>query len=437
MSNESSLRFKLALASSFTPFMVHKITALGRRGGRLFANLLKLLQGYPLTPPSLASMTLDQDDVDLALSWLRQPTHWGEADWGARYAAEFARWNGSQYAFAFMGGRVALSACIYALGLQPGDEVIVPGYTCVVVPNAFRYAQVKIIYSDIELETYGLDVEALASRITPRTRAILIHHLYGLVCRDYMAVLELARQRALWVIEDCAHATGAEYNGRKVGNYGDIAFYSSEQSKIFNTMQGGLAVTNRPEFASRLEAYYHQALYPEAERIERLLYMVGLSYYQFKHPQRWWRGPVATWQHGAKRLASTTPQEEQGIRPSYYGQKMAAPLAALGLNQIKKIDAYNARRRETAHRWDAWCQAHHYRPPAVVAQSTPVYLRYPVLVAPEKKQNRDWALREPGVALGVWFTSHLHPVPHPPLPECPNATRAVQQCVNFPCLLDS
>lgn len=73
-----------------------------------------------------------------------------------------------------MGGRVALSACIAALELGRGDEVIIPGYTCVVVPNAFQYADITVVYSDIELESYGLDVAALETKITPRTRAIMI-----------------------------------------------------------------------------------------------------------------------------------------------------------------------------------------------------------------------------------------------------------------------
>jgi len=77
----------------------------------------------------------------------------------------------------------------------------------------------------------------LASKIAPRTRAILLQHLYGLVCRDYDEILDLAKRHGLAVIEDCAHATGARHQGVRVGNRGDLAVYSSEQSKIFNTIQ--------------------------------------------------------------------------------------------------------------------------------------------------------------------------------------------------------
>ena len=168
--------------------------------------------------PPLVCGTLDRDDVLLAKQQLRDSSRWIDTSIETRFADQFAKWNGSKYAFAFLSGRAALSACIFALGLLPGDEVIVPGYTCVVVPNAFEFAQVNVIYSDIELETYGLDVASLDKHITPRTKAILIQHLFGLVCRDYEEIIRFAKKHNLYVIEDCAHSTGATFKGKKVGN---------------------------------------------------------------------------------------------------------------------------------------------------------------------------------------------------------------------------
>src|SRR6185369_9477098 len=174
-----------------------------------------LCRGLPVVTSSLGSMTLEEDDVELARTLLRNRCGWLMEEPVRLYEAEFARWNGSSHAFAFMGGRVALSACIHALGLRVGDEVILPGYTCVVVPNAFDYARIKTVYADIELETYGLDADRLAEKFTSNTRAILLHHLYGLVCRDFEKVLDLSRSHGLKVMEDCAHATGAEFRGKK------------------------------------------------------------------------------------------------------------------------------------------------------------------------------------------------------------------------------
>ncbi|MHB8173387.1 MAG: DegT/DnrJ/EryC1/StrS family aminotransferase [Nitrospirota bacterium] len=394
-------------------------------------NLVLFFSSRPLSTSSLGSMTLDRDDVEIAKEWLRNRAHWGNTELVAQYESEFARWNGSKYAFAFMGGRVALSACIYALGLQPGDEVILPGYTCVVVPNAFHYAGVKTVYCDIELDTYGLDVEQVKKRITQKTRAVLLHHLYGLVCRDYDAIIALAKEHGLNVIEDCAHATGAVYKDIKVGNKGAVAFYSSEQSKIFNTIQGGMAITNDEGLAKRLKEYYDKAPFPDDKQIEEQLCNVLLNYFQFKHPQRWILKDWAELRYGAKRLISTVKGEEMSIMPEHYGRKMPPPIAAIGINQLKKIDMYNSRRRDTAKIWDGWCDENGYKKPLVIDGSIPVFLRYPVLMEPCKKENVSWASKELNVVLGVWFSGKLHPVDKK-IDNCPNADKAVLSCINFP-----
>jgi dTDP-4-amino-4,6-dideoxygalactose transaminase len=411
--------------------LVHKLLSKGQTVRRLFSD-----RSSRLVP--LGSMTLDPDDVKIAQKWLEIRSGWRDRDVVFQYESEFARWNGSGYALAFMGGRVALSAAIFALQLRPGDEVIVPGYTCVVVPNSFAFAGVRTVYSDIELDTFGLDVRYLEKKVTSRTRAILLHHLYGLVCRDYEAILDFARRHSLSVIEDCAQATGAVLKGIKVGNRGDIGFYSTEQSKVLNTIQGGIAITNNPDLARRLINYREEAKEPDPRRVDKLLHNVMLNYYESKyewqHPQSWRSARWAVLCHEHKRMVSTTREEMRGIRPSHYGERMPAPIAALGLNQLRKVDQYNQCRRQAAQKWDSWCESNGYRKPSVIDGSKPVYLRYPVLVEPEKKRDDTWATQGLGTQLGVWFLSNLHPVPSN-IDGCPNADMAVRQCVNFPTLL--
>lgn len=400
-------------------------------GYKQLRNIGKLVLGCPLTTPSLGSVTLDLDDVAISREHLTERKSWFEPYIVKEYEENFARWNGSKYAFAFMGGRVALSACIYAMNLKPHDEVILPGYTCVVVPNAFHFAGIKTIYSDIELDTYGLDASLIEEKITPNTKAILLHHLYGLVCRDYEKIIRICQRQGLYVIEDCAQSTGALFKDRKVGNLGDLAIYSTEQSKVFTTIQGGIASTNNDFLAERIKEYYDQANYPDAELIDNQLHNVIINYYSCKDPQRWWKSELIRNLYEDKIIISTTKKEEHGIKPDYYGTKMPSPIAAIGLNQLKKIENYSEKRRRTAKRWDCWCERNGYKKPLVVTGSTPIYLRYPVMVEPEKKQNRSWALKDLGVKLGVWFISNIHPVDWP-VKGCPNADKAVKQCVNFP-----
>ena len=372
--------------------------------------------------------------VALSRKLLKQRINWQDEAIITEYESAFASWNESAHAFAFMGGRVALSAAIHALGLGSGDEVIIPGFTCIVVPNAFEYAGVKPVYADIELDTYGLSAQSFLSRITPNTKAVVLQHLFGLVSRDYEAILDIARKHNIKVIEDCAHATGAVYKGKKVGNAGDVAFYSSEMSKIFNTIQGGIATTNDPSIAAGLQAYKDQASFPSLENTDKLLHNVAINYYSFKHRQRWVMGDVYRLRYYQKSLISTSNEEIEGIKPANYGCRMPAPIAALGLNQLKKIDHFNEERRAQALKWNQWCNEQGYSNPMIIKDSVPVWLRYPILVAPDQKKDTSLALREHGIQPGVWFISHLHPKKGN-VPGCPNADIAVAQCINLPTLL--
>ncbi|HEX5435627.1 MAG TPA: DegT/DnrJ/EryC1/StrS family aminotransferase [Gemmatimonadaceae bacterium] len=381
-------------------------------------------------------MTLGHDDLAIAERCLKNRAQWADEAPVTAFERAFAEWNGSRHAFAFLGGRVAFSACLAALELPAGTEVIVPGYTCVVVPNAIRFAGAVPVFCDIELETYGPDVTDVARRITSRTGVLLLHHLFGLVCRDYDALIELARRRGLRVIEDCAHATGAEDQGVKVGRRGDLAFYSTERSKVLNTIRGGLAVTDDEELARGLAAYAERAPRPAPAEVERCLRTVRIVHDRAWHPRRGLARRWAQFRDGRHEAVSTTSGEIRGERPTDYGQRLPAPLAELGLNQLAKLDQLSVERRRTAVRWDAWCRAMGYAPPFVREGSLPVFLRYPVLVEAERKRDGGWARRELGIDLGVWFVSPIHPAPFS-LPDCPRAMEAVQRCVNFPTLLPS
>lgn len=394
-------------------------------------NFLKLLFGLPLTTPPIVSMTIDEDDVEIALNWLDRKDEWFSVEEINAYQDEFALWNGSTYAFSFLGGRIALSAIIYALNIQPGEEVILPGYTCVVVPNAFDFAGVKTIFSDIELETFGLDASKIEELISPQTKAILIQHLYGLVNRDYEVILDIAKRHSLFVIEDCAHSAGAEFNGRKVGNWGDVAFYSSERSKVYSTIKGGIATTNNQEIAIGLEKFQQDTPFPDLGLIEKQLYNVIIDFNTFKHHQRWWRGDLAKFKYWDKYLNSTTDDEIIGKKPPYYGLKMPAPIASLGRNQLRKIDHYNELRSISAQYWARWCDENGYKKPRILNGSNPIFLRYPVLVEESKKNNRIWALRSERVQLGVWFLGKKHPK-DVDIANCPNSDFAVDHCINFP-----
>jgi perosamine synthetase len=395
--------------------------------------LRNLARGWPLVYTGTAAMTLDDDDLTLAAALLADRRGWMDEAPVAAFERQFADWNGNAAACAFASGRIALRQSLDALGLQPGDEVVLPGYTCVVVPNALHAAGLHTVYADIELDTYGLDKDALLRALTPRSKAVLIHHLYGYVSRDLDAVLEIARRRGLRVIEDCAQAAGARYHGRHVGTFGDVGIFSLDPSKPFTCVQGGVAVANDEAVIAALRERRHAAPPQDETAIANRLANVSLNYALAKDPQRWWKGELIWWRDGDSYFYGIPDREVAGAAPIDAGCRMSAPLARLASNQLAKLDYYNTRRRANGARWDDWCRTQGFAGPMVVEGSTPIGLRYPVLVTPAMKRELGWAYRTLGVIPGQWFVTHLHPATEPRL-DLPNATRAVERCINFPTL---
>lgn len=396
-------------------------------------NLRQVLRGRPLRPASFVSMTLDPDDVAIAERFLANPADADSRALVEEFESGFAKWSGAPSAFAFASGRESLHAALSALGIGPGDEILLPAFTCVVVPNACRATGAQLVWADIELETFGLDVADVERRLTPRTRVILLQHVFGLVCRDYAALLELAARRGLLVVEDCAHSAGARWRGVSVGLRADAAFFSSEHTKSFNTILGGVAMARDPAVSERLASLAERAPAVDARQIEACLRELIAEYWQHKAPNAWWRGSIERARAGAGPEHLSEP-EKRGEWPANFGRRLPEALAAVGTNQLAKLDAYNERRRATARRWDAWCARHGYARPLVLAESMPTFLRYPVLVEPERKRKGAWGYAEFGTKPGTWFTSHTHPVPSQ-LSGFPRADDAVARCINLPCIL--
>jgi perosamine synthetase len=158
-----------------------------------------------------------------------------------RFQAGFARYIGAQQALAVSNGTVALHLALAALGLGPGDEVIVPSLTYVAPVNAIRYVGATPVFAEADATTWQVSPTDVAARITPRTKAIIAVHLYGQAC-DMAALADLARSRGLLLVEDCAEALGTRIGSQHVGTFGDIATFSFFGNKTITTGEGGMVV---------------------------------------------------------------------------------------------------------------------------------------------------------------------------------------------------
>lgn len=251
----------------------------------------------PVSAPSLAGREREYVLDCLDSTWISSNGKYIE-----RFEQAFAEFCGVQHAMACTNGTVALHLALLALGVGPGDEVIVPTLTYVATANAVAYCGATPVFVDSETQTWNLDPAKLDELITPRTKGIIVVHLFGHMV-DMDPVMALARRRGLWVIEDAAEAHGAEYRGKRAGSIGTISTFSFYGNKIVTTGEGGMVVTDDPELAARVRIFKGQG----------------------QDPQRRYWFPVIG-----------------------YNYRMTNICAAIGLAQLEDIDWHMERRREIA-----------------------------------------------------------------------------------------
>jgi dTDP-4-amino-4,6-dideoxygalactose transaminase len=263
-------------------------------------------------------------DVDLGKEEIQAVTDVLKSRWltmgevTQRFEQAFAEYLSVRHAFAVSNATVALHLANTALGIGPGDEVIIPSLTFVATANAVKYTGATPVFADITCD-FDLDVSpgAIAAVITPATKAITVMHYAGFIC-DMPAISDIAHQHGLAVIEDAAHAPGTELNGNKAGTFGDVGCFSFFSNKNLATGEGGMIVTDRDDLAEKI----------------RLMRSHGMT--------------TLTW------------DRHKGHAYSYdvvtlgYNYRIDEMRAALGLVQLSKLARNNTRRGEiTARYWEA------------------------------------------------------------------------------------
>src|SRR6266550_1146761 len=182
----------------------------------------------PITKPFFGEEELRAVQLPLESGWVVQ------GPYVARFEEMFSAFTGASFSSAATSCTTALHLAVAALGLQPGDEVIVPAFTWVATANVVEYMGAKPVFCDIRLDTFNIDVEQIEALITPRTVGVIPVHLFGL-CADMQPILDLARRHSLWVVEDAACALGAWYQGSHAGTLGDMGCFSFHPRKSITT----------------------------------------------------------------------------------------------------------------------------------------------------------------------------------------------------------
>lgn len=164
----------------------------------------------------------------------------------AEFERLLAEFTGAKYAIATTSCTTALHLSLIAMGIGPGDEVILPSFTFVATANAIEYAGATPVFCDVDLDTFDMDVEQIPKKLTEKTKAIIPVHLFGLSA-DMKPLVEIAEQRGLKMIEDAACGLGSYYDGRHVGTFGDAGCFSFHPRKAITTGEGGMITTDRED----------------------------------------------------------------------------------------------------------------------------------------------------------------------------------------------
>ena len=198
------------------------------------------------------SPNVQKDDVSLALKLIFQPWNWKRGSAIKQLESEFKKYLGVKYAFSFNSGRSAFYAILKSLELEDGNNVMLQAFTCNAVPNPILWAKLNPVYIDCGND-FNIDIESLKSKIISlNSKVLVVQHTFGLPV-NMNEIMNIAKEHNITVIEDCAHALGADHNNQKLGTFGKAGFFSFSRDKVISSVYGGLAVTNDDQLAKKIE----------------------------------------------------------------------------------------------------------------------------------------------------------------------------------------
>jgi perosamine synthetase len=352
---------------------------------------------------SYGRQVIDEDDVQAVVAALRSAwlTTGPQVD---RFERAVAAAVGAPHAVAVSSGTAALHAAAFAAGIGPGDEVVVPALTFAASANAVVYQGGMPVFADVRRDTLNVEPTDLAAKITPRTRAVVVVDFAGQPA-DLDEIGAVAREHSLLVIEDAAHALGAEYRGRRLGTLADLTTFSFHPVKHVTTGEGGLVTTASDEMDARLRRFRNHGLETE---------------YKVRH----------------EKGDEYTPMVDLG-----YNYRLTDVACALGLSQLAKLDQFLKRRAELAQRY----RTELARQPGVLLPDVSPDVRhvwhiFPVLLEIERLTADRRTILAALRAENIGVTIHYVPVYWHPYYRargyqrglCPNAEWAFERLLTLP-----
>ncbi len=356
----------------------------------------------------------------------------------AEFEATFARFIGAKHAVMTPSARYAFYLLLQAMGIQAGDEVIIPGLTYFAIPSMAAATGIKPVFADVGLRTHVLDPAAFEAAITPKTKAVVPTHLYGTPC-DMDAINAIAKKHGIQVIEDCAQSTGARYKGKRAGNLGDASYYTFGLTKNITTLSGAMITTNDDGIAASVRAAMNATTHGPMERAAKEA-VTGLAMMFATHPMLYpWtlhQAIVLGNKLGKDPLHERFGEAEvryDGVPTSFAKARPRAVQAAVGMKQIERIEALNGARIRNGRALDeALANVGGIVTPEYPLGAEPIYMSF--VVHHPKRDALMAALRRRGVDTTTGYMSDCSD--HPLFPEFrrpqPNAATIIRDQLHLP-----
>jgi perosamine synthetase len=343
---------------------------------------------------------VEEDDIQAVVEVLRSDwiTTGPAVDAFEKAVAEFV---GAEYGTAVSSGTAALHTAVYASGIKPGDEVIVPSMTFAATANAVVFQGATPVFCDVDAETLLIVPDLVETKVGPKTKAIIAVDYAGQPC-DYDALREITDRNKLVLIADACHSIGAIYKGRKVGTLADLTVFSFHPVKHITTGEGGMVVTDNSQYRRRMAMFRNHGITTD-------------------HRQRVEKG---SWFYEMVDLG--------------YNYRITDFQCALGMSQLKKLPGWINRRQEIASRYDkAFSNLEPVEPLAVASNVSHVYHLYVVKLRDIERDKVFSSLRAAGVGVNVHYIPvYLHPFYRERFGAreglCPVAEAAYRQILSLP-----
>ena len=315
----------------------------------------------------------------------------------------------NQNIFLYWKGRVALYALLKAMKVEKGDEVIIPGYTCVVVPNAIKYLGAKPVYVDIDKETLNTTLLKIKEAVTPKTKVIISQNTFGL-SSEVEEIVAFARENKLWTIEDCTHGFGGTYKGKPNGTYCDAAFFSTQWNKPFSTGVGGFSIVNNSVLIPELINANSELIKPSKKEVLLLSGLLFAHKYFINSSTYWGLRKFYRWLSKYNFVLGSSEDKEitTANMPDDYFKDISKTQIRNGLKSINKLSQVLEKRKKNAKLFTDFLKKHHKYHVNERLHDNHSFLKYPVLV--KNRKLFEERAQSKKIQLDNWFCSPIHPV---------------------------